>query len=503
MTALRLQQIGGPLRFAIGPHRLVLGRALASDLLVVDPGISRRHAELRVEDGAIVVKDLGSSNGVSINGTRIAEGRAAPDDVIAFGPIGFRVEAPARPPAWDDEVPEGTEVRALTELLPTRGHDREVRTLARLLDMAADLTGTMPLARLCDTVVELAFDHLDADRVVLLLDPARDGLPKPVAWRNRVGDAVPRVPRVIVERALHDLAPVVTRAAGQDPDLQSASVRLERVRSALCVPLQDGEGRVLGALYGDTVQRAVPFDDDDARAFHAFAGLAATAVARARFAQDAARERALRTDYERFLAPEVAELIGQEGAEALAGRRREVAILFGDLRGFSATAEHLPPEETAAILTGWFTLVSQVVFEQGGTLDKFIGDGFLAVWGAPVPRDDAADRALFAARAIRAAVDHLYETEGLTLTAGFGLNYGEVFAGNVGSDRRLEYTVVGDAVNVAARLCEEAGPAEILMTASLVRRVSDRRAVGPAEAMAIRGRGGSIEVSVDRNGGPP
>ncbi|MEK7380688.1 MAG: adenylate/guanylate cyclase domain-containing protein [Gemmatimonadota bacterium] len=500
MNTLQLQHLSGPLRFAIGPHRLVLGRALSSDLLVADPAVSRRHADLRLDGDALLVRDLGSSNGTSLNGIRITEALARPNDVLAFGTVSFRVEAQAEPAAWDEQLPGGTDLRPLTDLLPTRGQDREARTLARLLEVAADLSGPMPVARLCETVAELAFDQVDADRVVVLLG-TEGGFPGPVAWRNRIGSTAPRVPRIIVQQALDDGVPVITESATEDDRLQSGSVHLEAVRSALCVPFQDGEGRTFGALYADTVQRTVPFDEDDARALQAFAGLAAAAIARTRFAAEAARERELRTGYERFLAPEVAEQIASDGgALALAGARREVAIVFGDLRGFSPLAEQLAPEQAAAVLTSWFTIVSEVVFDQGGTLDKFIGDGFLAVWGAPLPRSDAADRALFAARAIREAVHRLRENEGVVLRAGFGLSFGEVFAGNVGSERRLEYTVVGDPVNVAARLCEMAGASEILMTGALVARLADRTHISEPEPVSLRGRSATVEVASDRNG---
>ena len=121
-------------------------------------------------------------------------------------------------------------------------------------------------------------------------------------------------------------------------------------------------------------------------------------------------------------------------------------------------------------------------------------------WGAPLPRSDAADRALFAARAIREAVQRLRENEGVVLRAGFGLSFGEVFAGNVGSERRLEYTVVGDPVNVAARLCEMAGASEILMTGALVARLADRTHISEPEPVSLRGRSATVEVASDRNG---
>jgi adenylate cyclase len=115
----------------------------------------------------------------------------------------------------------------------------------------------------------------------------------------------------------------------------------------------------------------------------------------------------------------------------------------------------------------------EVVFAHGGTLDKFIGDAVMALWGAPVAHADDVERAVAAAVAMQRALERLnarWQAEGRrTLEAGIGLNVGEVFAGNIGSDRRLEYTVLGDAVNVAARLCGEAGGGEILISEAVYR----------------------------------
>jgi len=328
-----------------------------------------------------------------------------------------------------------------------------------------------------DGIAALSFDVVDADRVAILLADAPDAPLRVAAYRNRQGDAAPTVPRAIAERAVAEGAPVVTDHAGDDPRFESRSVHWQAVRSAVCVPLA-ADGRVLGALYADTITRPTPFGDDEARALHAFAGLAGVTLARARAAEEARRERERRGHLERYFAPAVADAIAAGPPAALAGARREVAVLFADLRGFSALAAKLGPEETAALLGAYFGVMVDVVFEEGGTLDKFVGDAVMAVWGAPLPCPDAADRAARAAQAILAELETLNDRRRAedrpTVEAGVGLAYGEVFAGNIGSARRLEYTVVGDAANLAARLSDAAGPGEVLASGAVVERLADR-----------------------------
>ncbi len=496
MATLRFEQVGGPQIFRVGPGRTVtVGRSPQCGVIVADPSVSRRHAEVTGADGAAMVRDLGSANGTSVNGVRTQDGRVAPDDVVTFGAVSFHVTTDAEAALADDPAAAAA-MRAFTVPL-TQGHGREHRALERLLDLAAGLAGDATLEALLDGVVELAFEHVDADRVALLLTAGAEHELMPAGGRSRVGDAVPRVPQAIAQRAVAERAAVVTASAMEDERFQSGSVKLQQVRSALCVPLLAPGGDVLGVLYADTITRPVPFDDAEARALHAFAGLAAVAIARARYAEEARRAREVRASFERFFAPSVAAQIAAAPEQTvLGGQRAEVAVLFGDIRGFTPLTEQAAPEEVAALLGDYFATMVDAVFEHHGTIDKFIGDGVMAVFGAPYPLPDAADRALATAQTMRAelAQRNARRTAAgqLPLEAGFGITFGEVFAGNIGSERRLEYTVVGDAVNLAARLCEMAGPGEILVDEELAARLTDRAGLEQMPALSIRGRSATV-----------
>jgi adenylate cyclase len=250
------------------------------------------------------------------------------------------------------------------------------------------------------------------------------------------------------------------------------------VRSALAAPLLADTG-ALGVLYADLVGDR-SFAEEDLRLLAALAGLAAAALRNARAQQALRREALLRSNLERFVAPDVAAAIAKApGGLAPGGVRRHVVVLFCDIRGFTQLAEAMPPDSLAALLSEYCSELADVVFAHGGTLDKFIGDAVLAFWGAPEPQADAADRALTAARAMReavAALDRRWRAAGRpAIAVGIGINAGEAFTGVIGSPRRLEYTAVGDVVNVAARLCDVAGPGEILVSGSLLMALAVQR----------------------------
>jgi class 3 adenylate cyclase len=207
----------------------------------------------------------------------------------------------------------------------------------------------------------------------------------------------------------------------------------------------------------------------------------------------------VRSNFERYFAPNVAADIAQQG-EAIrpGGERRPTTVLFSDIRGFTAIAEGMGPDAIAQFLSEYFTEMVEVIFEHGGTLDKFIGDAIMALWGAPIAHTDDPDRALRAALGMQRAVARLNErwaSQGRPeIGVGIGINHGEVFAGNIGSHRRLEYTVIGDAVNVAARLCAEASPGEILVSEPLLRVVRDQVNCEYLPEMALKGKAQVVQV---------
>jgi adenylate cyclase len=171
----------------------------------------------------------------------------------------------------------------------------------------------------------------------------------------------------------------------------------------------------------------------------------------------------------------VEEILKSPDTVVLTGEKREVTVLFADIRNFTGLAESLPPEQVVGVLNQVLGRLSDAVLTAGGTLDKFLGDGLMAVWGAPVHRSDDALRALQSSKMMMAAMEELRgqaeaefaarpeDGRPLVLELGIGINSGVVVAGNIGGAMRTEYTCIGDAVNVAARLCALAGPGEILV----------------------------------------
>ncbi|MFQ6098004.1 MAG: adenylate/guanylate cyclase domain-containing protein, partial [Armatimonadota bacterium] len=211
------------------------------------------------------------------------------------------------------------------------------------------------------------------------------------------------------------------------------------------------------------------------------------------------RERTVRL-FGRYVSEQVAQEILDRGAVELGGERRKVTVLFADIRGFGRLAESLPAEEVVEVLNDYFSVMIDVIFEYGGTLDKFIGDAIMAVWGAPMQGPEDSANAVRAAVTIRDRINELSErraSEGKTVVeVAIGVSTGEVVAGNIGDIRRMEYTVIGDGVNVASRLQEIAsrGPSYIVISESTYGEVQDLVEVRQLGTVEVRHREEPVEV---------
>ncbi len=501
MSSFRLVSASGDQSFELPAGRsLVVGRGVATDIAIYDPTISRRHAELTARGDAVEVRDLGSSNGTCINGSRVSNGRLVANDTVTFGKVSYRIKearpAGAEPLPLPEPPPPGSSIvrqlmvsggtaagitsrdgplnRGQLRVAAATAEERQAKKLSLLLEVAQKLTAELEIDRLLRAVVDMTFQVMEVDRVTILLRNETTGELVPTLSKSRLGDTqLQPVPRSIVDKVVEERVAVVSHNAPADERFKGRSIVQQSVRSAMCSPLLDARDQILGLLYVDNLSAPGSFSDEDLQFLVAFSGLAALGIKNSRFAEQSRREALVRSNFERYFAPNVAaDIAQQDGAVRLGGERRPITVLFSDIRGFTAISESMSPDAVAQMLSEYFTEMVEVIFEHGGTLDKFIGDAVMALWGAPISHSDDPDRAVEAAVAMQQAIEELnrrWVASGRPeIGVGMGISHGDVFAGNIGSHRRLEYTVLGDAVNVASRLCAEAGPGEILVSEALL-----------------------------------
>jgi adenylate cyclase len=203
--------------------------------------------------------------------------------------------------------------------------------------------------------------------------------------------------------------------------------------------------------------------------------------------------------FTRYVAREVVDEILKDPENlVLTGERRDVTVLFCDIRGFTSTSEKLTPEEVVTLLNTFYTLMIDTTFKEDGTLDKFLGDGVMAVFGAPIYHQDHSLRAIRTALAMQAGMRDLSArraTEGKPpIAVGIGINAGDAVAGTVGTEARMEYTVIGDSVNLASRLESNSKAGQILISEQTYRKV--QAAVEARSLGRIKVKGKEDEIGV-------
>jgi class 3 adenylate cyclase/CheY-like chemotaxis protein len=302
---------------------------------------------------------------------------------------------------------------------------------------------------------------------------------------------------------------IAERAAEAGQRIVPTPEQLERLRqmdrgapvAAMYVPMFVRQ-QVVGVIsIGNLTPGTRTFTDHDGALLSALGDYAAIAIENARnyyeLEQSRAREtESIRAAFERYVAPSVVErVLRNDESVRLGGHRREVTVLFADIRGYTTFSERAEPEHVMDMLNIYFTLATDVIFAREGTLDKFQGDAVMAFFNAPEDQEDHPRRAVDAALALQAAVAERNTGRGAdALTFGIGVALGEAMVGSLGAMRAMNYTVVGDVVNLARRLQERAQPGEILVEEAVIKRLGDQVDAVQLGDLTVKGRKTPIAV---------
>jgi adenylate cyclase len=509
-----------------------IGRAPDNTVVLDDPRASRYHAHITqaddqnftIVDGAVINAQLRrSANKVFINGDPRFEHKLKNGDRITIGASTLRFEQPVEERTTDvryDDKPlchtqllisandvMSTVLRSKDEVTTSPQRDKVLETLQRkanilsaLYEMSKTLGSVFDLNAIFEKATDIIFRSTPADRVVALLsdDGSEDANLTPIAMRARDNklEAHARklsIGRTITRKVMKERVALLSQDAASDEQFAGVdSIVSQGVRSTICAPLV-AESRVHGALYADRLDPFAAFKPDDLELISAVAAQTAIAVENARAHERLAREEVARANYSRFL-PEyvVKQMLENPESFKLGGVSQTITILFADIRGFTRISEHAPPEKIVSLLNRYFSAMTDIIFAHGGTLDKYLGDGLMALFGAPTATPDDASNALNAAVAMQRrllGINRELRDEGFPeIGVGMGLHTGEVVVGYIGSERRSEYTAIGDTVNTSSRLESNARGGEILISDATAKAAHSRYKLQPREAIMVKNR---------------
>jgi adenylate cyclase len=361
-------------------------------------------------------------------------------------------------------------------------------------ELTRDIGLERDLDRLLDKILLALFKFTKADRGVILLREG-DGLHPRAARRRDGSTAAIQVSSTILNHVITERMGVLTHDASMDfASSKGKSMILNRISSAMVVPLiHENEKEVLGVMWLDSESLA-QFQPKDLELITSVAGQAALFIENTLLAKKVEQEIVVRDRFARLVAPNVAEQMMTGKLEVKKGGQliQELTIYNSDIRGFTAMSEGTSAETLVEMLNEYFELMVDTLFKYEGTLDKFMGDGIMAFWGAPlVHRDDAI-------RCVQCSLDQMEVlgtfnrqriAEGKpALAVGLGIHTGPGVVGYVGSSKALSYTTIGDTANTSARLCSSAASGQIVISEATLAKLGNRFEFEEIEPRSLKGK---------------
>jgi adenylate cyclase len=504
------------LEVAAGPFRI--GRRASNDLVLGDYGASRDHCRIEPAGDGWQVVDLGAANGTFLNGQRLAPQSASPigpGDEIRIGRASLRFFA-ERPgaaalvtaPAPTDStrvlkldtpvrtvVANPDVVRPLDEVaLP-----KSVEYFSVLHELAKQLLGAHDVKGIGRTALKLLFRVLPVERAAIAL-AAPDGTFTTLVDRTRKGDDHATVSQTIASWVLRERIAVITSDARHDPRFQRGeSVVAYNIRSAMCVPLWS-EADTLGVLYLDNLLDAHTFTEAELELVTAVANQVAIGMHTARLSAQLRDEAVIRANLSGYHSPDVVEMILRRSREgrsiAIEVAEEVVTVLFCDIVGFTSMSERLGPAEVAGLLNTFFDRMTRAIFGHRGSVNKYIGDAIMAIFGAPIASDNHAELAVRAALQMQAEAAAIRDTvpDDRRFRLRIGVNSGRVVVGNIGSPQRMEFTVLGDPVNVAQRLESICEPGMVYVGEETYLKTRDAFSYRDLGELSLKGKQQQIRV---------
>ena len=504
-----------------------VGRQPTNTLQIVDRLVSKEHAVIsrRPNTNIFVLRDLDSRNGTYCNDVLVESANVLKNgDLVRIGSTCWRFEGgeeekpaePLPPPPQEEEPPASIHATMQLDLLRdfapvdlvaderTLRNDYEKLRLAYTL--SGDMAGQTNLDIMLDKILKRIFEWLPVDRGIIML-AAEDTEPDPDDPRANLEEAAVRirpgvgweehqthvqVPRSLLNQALGQREAVLSTDARMDARFgQAHSVVLQGIRSSMTVPLMASD-RLIGVLHVDSLISTGLFTEKDLSVLGAIARQASISIDNILMQRRIEKETSTRESLSRMLSPNlVDQIVGGELEVVKGGELRRCTVLFADVRGFTNLTERTPPTEMVGLMNAYFEKVTQVIFANNGTLDKYIGDAVMALFGAPIASGEDEWNAVRAAWQMQEQINAFNverEEEGKEpIGVGIGIATGQLIAGYMGSSQTLSYTVLGRSVNLSARLCGMAPPGKVLVGPITFECVEERATGEQLDPIKLKG----------------
>ncbi len=504
-----------------------IGREDDNTIVVLHGYLSRHHAQIVISSNSdcATLTDLQSLNGTFVNECKIEECQIKHGDLIRFGSVFFKFvktfPTPQQKPINEDTsnlsilrqvAPEKTRITMQELLQPEKAdhsvlklrnqdaHQRSVNKLQILLEVSKQLSSPEESDRLLQKILDLLFEIMQVDRAAILMVDEQTGELEQKAVKLQFDSQENALfySKRIANFVRKQGNGILTDDARIDTLFNdSVSILKQGIHAAMCVPLKPRD-TVIGVLYVDNLSMTDIYSEEDLEFLTCLANQAAIAIENSRLYTQMQAEAVMRDKLERFFPRTVSRKLREEGNLEIVDT--EVTALFADISNFTKMSSQMEPRQIIEMLNEYFqVMVEEIVFPYEGTLEKYIGDALLAVWGAPYRKPNDVDLAVQAAIDMQWAVRRLNQVwiqrKRRPIQIHIGLNTGNVAAGNIGSAKLIQYATIGDTTNVTSRICNLAKPNEILIAQSTLDKLNNRTIpVEKMPPMRVKGKSKPLDL---------
>jgi adenylate cyclase len=469
MATIKIIGSEGRIRnFPVLKDKITIGRSKENDIVLHDTTVSRNHAQITRTDEGYLLTDLGSFNGTQLGDKSVQSAPLSHNDQIKIGltKLHFLMDGLKQKSLSDSIIlTPGTgfeeDVRKILQSTPRDAHrdsqdllisvepekdkkrsrhgkpaededdqtkikadlsslERSNKVLFVLYEISRQLNSIQDFNELLNRIMDLIFMVIDADYGFLILtgdEMGEDLIPVVVKYKDdkaRTSGKL-KASRTIIQKVIHDKVALLTSNAMTDSRLDHAkSLFLQQIRSAMCVPLWKKD-KIIGVIQLDSVRLDNQFTNDDLELLKAIGSQMALIIEQASLNEQIREEERMRSRLERFHSPQVIDMILKGSQETkdniMEPKDLTATILFTDIIGFTQLSERMPPREINMLLNQYFSRMTDIIFKYDGTLDKYVGDSLMAVFGAPMEKDDDAERAIRASLEMRKELKALMEEE--------------------------------------------------------------------------------------------
>ncbi len=504
---------------------ITLGRKEDNDIILKDMFASRYHCQIFKDVGKYFIMDKGSKYGTQVNGAKIDKVELKNGDEIKIGNTVFHFMD-------DTEKLDKRRIKAVTEMeFDTLGQlelmissyddskDANIDQLKDLLNkikfkqldyqkklknyeimyrVGMMINSIFDFSLLIKMILNLAVEVIEGERGYIMLKNYENKEYKIIFHKN-IRNPEQFMSRSMIKKIEDSREPVIINRADLTDKEFTQSALVSNISSAILSPLLNKSMEFIGAIYIDREMKVLPFTENEKDLIKIFSSYVGISIDNSQMFQKIQVEEKIKNNLKRYLSSSVADAVSKMPELTLGGSEKIISIMFIDIRNFTPLSEKLSPTEVVGLLNRFFSFASEYIFKYKGTLDKFIGDCIMTIFGAPIDDEEHADNAVRTAIEIRDHFLKKFKKEvmkevGVELDIGIGINSGPAVVGNIGTDQRMDFTAISDAVNTAERLESQSRNASVYISEATKNRLKDKYKIIEKDPMKLKGKAEPVKV---------